>query len=313
VGESYEAVRRKPSAVSRIMHDSWARYYDFIYDQCFGDVFQHITEETLALIRRVQAAPARILDLGAGTGRLAIPLAREGYAITAIDASEGMADVLASRARSYGLLRTDWRCTALHDSTLRSPGDERLTADEGPSRPEAACPHLAATQAGGIDLRRAEFSALGDVLASGAPQVSAPHDLAIAIFTVLNYVVDEADARRLALHVAAALRPGGRLIFDLAGRKLFAPALFENERLHREIDVDPIGPRIFLYTDSGCGTFDGEERFEYTETFTMRYWRDEEVLAVFADAGLRFAAEVTSPLRATGSRWFVLEKCGCES
>jgi SAM-dependent methyltransferase len=251
------------------VHDTGAPYYDFVYDECFGALFHRLTDETLALIRRTQPAPARVLDLGAGTGRIAIPLAQGGYDVTAVERSPGMARLLAQRASRLGL------DVALHVGDFRSLDMVLPPPDGQPSGPTR-------------------------------------FDVALAIFTVLNYLVAEEDLSRLAESAAARVRAGGHLVFDLAERRLFSSALFESERLHREIAVEEIAPDTFSYRDSGCGSFEGR-RFHYDDRFTLRYWRDDEVLWQFARHGLVLAGEVTERLRETGSRWFVLrhESAGC--
>jgi ubiquinone/menaquinone biosynthesis C-methylase UbiE len=46
--------------------------------------------------------PARVLDVGGGTGVVALPLAREGYDVTSIDPSEGMLRVAGDRVAATG-------------------------------------------------------------------------------------------------------------------------------------------------------------------------------------------------------------------
>jgi SAM-dependent methyltransferase len=248
------------------MHDGWARHYDFIFDECFGEAFCRLTAETLAIITALRPAPGRVLDLGAGTGRIAIPLALLGYHVTAVEHSAGMADVLTERARDVGV---------------------------------------------SLDVRRESFLDFDrDGVPDGArAQDPDRYDLALAIFTVLNYVVSEEDVSRLARNVAQRLAPGGRFVFDVARRHLFASAIFESERLHREIDVRQVGPSTFTYRDAGCGRANGAT-FQYDEVFTMRYWRSEELLPCFAAAGLDLEAEVTDRVVESGSRWFVLTRSG---
>jgi SAM-dependent methyltransferase len=56
-----------------------------------------------ALTRCLPTPPARILDVGAGTGSLSLPLARLGYQVTALDLSPGMLEQLHLRASAEGL------------------------------------------------------------------------------------------------------------------------------------------------------------------------------------------------------------------
>jgi SAM-dependent methyltransferase len=215
------------------------------------------------VVGEVRPAPARVLDLGAGTGRLASPLALLGYHVTAVERSRGMADVLARRAAKHGVQ---------------------------------------------IDLQRRDFLRLGEPCGPDAVLMDRPlgsFDLAIAIFTVLNYITSDDDLLLFARDVA--VEPGGSFVFDIAQRRLFASALFESACLHREIEVHELAPAIFSYRDAGCGTSEGQ-RFDYDEVFTMRCWRDDEVLPRFAKAGLVFSKEVTGRLGESGSRWFVLRR-----
>jgi SAM-dependent methyltransferase len=248
-------------------HDSWARQYDFIFDECFGDTFRRLTDETVRLIAEIQPASGRVLDLGSGTGRIAIPLARQGYHVTAVEGSDGMADVLAEKAAAQ---RVD------------------------------------------LDIRRADMRDLAMALAGDRTSpdgANGSFDVCVAIFTVFNYLVSDEDLLAVAAGIARHLRLDGRLLFDLAERRLFASALFESERLHREIDVSELSPDVFRYRDAGCGVFEGE-RFQYDDLFTLRYWRPDELLWILARHGLTMTEDATEPLRASGSRWFVLEKEG---
>ena len=56
-----------------------------------------------ALRRLLPPPPARVLDVGAGTGFLAILLARNGYLVSALDLSEGMLGRLKAKADDAGL------------------------------------------------------------------------------------------------------------------------------------------------------------------------------------------------------------------
>lgn len=83
-------------------HDSWAKYYDFAYGKTFGTYYQHFTDTTLAYIRSAMPE-GKVLDLGAGTGRLAIPLAKQGYQVIAVEKSNAMVDVFRSKCTEENL------------------------------------------------------------------------------------------------------------------------------------------------------------------------------------------------------------------
>lgn len=79
-------------------HDNWARYYDFVYQQTYGDLYTTFNENTEDVCQRlINNCPAGknrvcVLDIGAGTGRLAIPLLERGHHVTAVESSEFMCD-----------------------------------------------------------------------------------------------------------------------------------------------------------------------------------------------------------------------------
>ena len=66
-------------------HSSWAEVYDLAYQRSFGNFYERLTEATIELIRSRIKPPATIVDFGAGTGRLAIPLSQTGYSVTAVE------------------------------------------------------------------------------------------------------------------------------------------------------------------------------------------------------------------------------------
>ncbi len=80
-----------------VPHDSWASEYDALFDASFGNVLQHLTDLTVETIRSLKPTPAAVLDVGAGTGRLSIPLTELGYSVTAVDPSRAMLDQLIQR------------------------------------------------------------------------------------------------------------------------------------------------------------------------------------------------------------------------
>ncbi len=75
----------------------WADYYDYVRNPLIAVEEPHVD----AILGKLQVTTA--LDVGAGTGRLALKLARRGVAVTAIDQSAEMLALAEQKARREGL------------------------------------------------------------------------------------------------------------------------------------------------------------------------------------------------------------------
>jgi 2-polyprenyl-3-methyl-5-hydroxy-6-metoxy-1,4-benzoquinol methylase len=75
-------------------HTSWASVYDIVYEESFGDFYHSLTDATIEIISNVVNPPARIVDFGAGTGRLSIPLVSMGYEVLAVEPCKEMLEQL---------------------------------------------------------------------------------------------------------------------------------------------------------------------------------------------------------------------------
>jgi len=90
------------SSGGRTAHDSWAEFYDQIYEETFDRFYGWLTTQALGTISGIVRPSSRILDFGAGTGRLAIPLAARGHRVTAVEPSGAMLTVLRRKATNAG-------------------------------------------------------------------------------------------------------------------------------------------------------------------------------------------------------------------
>ena len=77
--------------------DSYGNAYADVYDDWYADVSD--VDATVSAVVELAAGGA-VLELGVGTGRLAIPLARAGLNVTGIDASTAMLDRLRQKPGS---------------------------------------------------------------------------------------------------------------------------------------------------------------------------------------------------------------------
>ena len=104
------------SMAGRLPHDDWAQWYDAIYEATYGDSYRWLTDETLRAVKVTAKPNDRILDVGAATGRLAIPLAEMGHRVHAIDRSPAMLHRLLVRAEALGVgHRVTAQCVSAHD------------------------------------------------------------------------------------------------------------------------------------------------------------------------------------------------------
>lgn len=79
--------------------DRQADTYDAFRDEVFGG--EDVTEEVAFLARHAGDGP--VLELGVGTGRVALPLAREGLRVVGLDASELMLERLRDKAHDENI------------------------------------------------------------------------------------------------------------------------------------------------------------------------------------------------------------------
>ena len=79
-------------------HDNWSKYYDFVYQNALGDFYDNVTNKTLNVINEL-LPKGKVVDYGAGTGRIAIPLKKQGYEVIAVERSSGMASEIKKKCK----------------------------------------------------------------------------------------------------------------------------------------------------------------------------------------------------------------------
>lgn len=81
------------------------------YDLDFGPL-----TDDVEMLQELTAPGQRVLELGAGSGRIAVPLALNDRLVTAVDTSEAMLEVGQDRMREAGVdvIRGDMRCLQLN-------------------------------------------------------------------------------------------------------------------------------------------------------------------------------------------------------
>ena len=84
-------------------HSSWAEVYDLACETTFSTHYEQLTKNTLRVIGDRITPPAKIVDFGAGTGRLSIPLAERGFEVTAVEPCSAMLKQLERKSQQCTL------------------------------------------------------------------------------------------------------------------------------------------------------------------------------------------------------------------
>jgi SAM-dependent methyltransferase len=101
--------------------DAWAVDYDRYRPEYPPEMFDYIAA------RLSLPVDARVVDVGAGTGKAARQMARRGWQVTAIEPGEGMLDVLRARAAEEGL-EIDARLGSAEETDLADASVDLATA-----------------------------------------------------------------------------------------------------------------------------------------------------------------------------------------
>jgi putative AdoMet-dependent methyltransferase len=103
------------------LFDEWAKNYDAQVtkaDKGFFNQYQRILSEMLRVSMELCPPPAKVLDIGIGTGNAAGLLVNKGYAVYGIDISSKMLDKCAEKFPSINLKRGDFLDIPFKDQTF---------------------------------------------------------------------------------------------------------------------------------------------------------------------------------------------------
>lgn len=237
-------------------HESWYKYYDYVNETAFGRAYDMFNETSLRAIQSIVPTGSTILDFGAGTGRLSLPLCDLGYNPVAIERCQGMLNVLQQKMKAQGKGFPVYNC-----SIAEYKGGEK-------------------------------------------------GDLALAVFTVLEYITDEQEMRASLRNISEHLNDGGYFLFDLAGACFFDGSFDKEdvEGIYRHTSIRKTSqPNVYQYFEECTGTLNGED-FEYSDSFLLRDWKLEELDAMLNEVGLVNTGVELSELNDFGSAYRLYQK-----
>lgn len=230
-------------------HAAWAQHYDAVYELSYGRFYDWMTRVTCEQIEKVIPPPARLVDFGAGTGRMSIPLAQAGYQITAVEPCREMLLQLEQKAEK----------SKVKVETFLGRMDEFHTEQ--------------------------------------------PFDLAICVFTVLLYILDDETLQFSFQSVADCLKPGGFFLVDVPNESMFQSGRIKDGRVDREMIITPRGNNLYLYEENTT-----LETGSYSDSFFIKYWPAARVRKCLSDAGFVLYKDLSGPMKRSGCAYFLMQK-----
>ena len=233
-------------------HSSWAEVYDIAYQRSFGDFYDQLTDATVELIKGMLPLPATIVDFGAGTGRLSLPLSEMGYSVTAVEPCQEMLAQLQKKDQN-DFVRT-------------------------------------------VSSRIEEFQGNGKF------------HMALCVFTVIVYLLDE-DSLEKSLAIAyEALRPDGMLLLDIPNEAIFSSYSRRDPRFERTVAVTRHNGSIYTYREELVVTNNDGEVTRYEDEFQIRHWSKQQVLELVNKLGFVDGEDLTPHFYGAGSSYYKFKK-----
>ncbi len=237
---------------TQLPHDRNAQAYDFVQNYFYGRLYDDFNKATLSTLVKLVPQRAVICDYGAGTGRVAIPLAQRSFQVHAIERSNPMADQLEKNAIAANVSIHTHRCSI------------------------------------------SEYQ--GEVA-----------DFALAVFTVLAYLLSEEELKESLRNIRKYLKRGGGLMFDLPSKVLFEgaiPTATTNEKITKTVSLTHQGDQIYKYYEKLSGQMKPGIS-EYEESFKIRQWQMEEIHQMLTEVGFEATNQPFHQFDRFGSTYFL--------
>ena len=230
-------------------HDSWAKVYDRAYQESFGSFYKKLTDLTLSVIQEETSKGFKIVDFGAGTGRLSCPLSELGYEMTAVDSSSEMLREL-----------------------IKKDINKRINIHNAPMQ---------------------NFTTLEK------------YDLALCVFSVLIYLIDEESLNRALSSLKECLKLNGIVLMDIPSSLAFRDLKYESSTLCRNVIIDKKND-IYTYNES-IDVYEGDNWINYNDKFEIRCWSSETILHKMKQLGFKVKKDLSMRFAGSGASYFLFQ------
>ena len=132
-------------------------------------------------------------------------------------------------------------------------------------------------------------------------------DLVICVHTVTAYLHTNEMLEAAIETFKKSLKPGGRVLVDLANPMLFQDSSYQDGSFDRQVSFEPMGENRFVYHEETTIECDGEE-VSYEDTFSLRAWGREEFEAKFYRSGFNLQNDLSREFSGSGHFYLVFER-----
>jgi SAM-dependent methyltransferase len=134
-----------------------------------------------------------------------------------------------------------------------------------------------------------------------------PYDMALCVFTVIIYVLDQLPLENALEAAANAVKPDGLILIDVPSRAIFNGVQIENKGFKRVSRVEVIDSYRYRYSDNIQVEIGGETR-KYSDEFMIRYWPPDKIKTLFHKFGMIMISELERDFFGSGSNYFLFRK-----
>ncbi len=133
-------------------------------------------------------------------------------------------------------------------------------------------------------------------------------DMAICVFTVLLYLLDEKSLKKSIQAAVNALVPDGLLLIDIPGESVFRSYRIKTQIMDRSVSISET-PQDDIYQYAEHIHLNLNGRIEtYTDNFKIKYWNKEKVMQILVENGFSVEKNLHFEFDRTGSEYFLMKK-----
>jgi len=132
-------------------------------------------------------------------------------------------------------------------------------------------------------------------------------DLVVCVHTVTAYLHTDEMFDAAIDTFKKSLKPGGRILIDLANPILFQDSNYRDDVFDRQVSFAPMGDNRFIYHEETTIECDGEE-VSYEDTFSLRAWSRDEFELKLSGQGFMLEKDLSNDFLGSGHYYLVFKR-----